>query len=156
MGKYEQPSWELEAASANGRPQTVNDSTNARNSEWPDTIHQETNFSHTLEPVSQQGDRWEESLAVSACTAPGGKTQHLSMCISFPVNCTQILLPIFPLDGSIPTDLWEFFIYWDNQSFTLRSITRIFRRRQWHPTPVLLPAKSHGWRSLVGCSPWGR
>ena len=28
--------------------------------------------------------------------------------------------------------------------------------RQWHPTPVLLPGKSHGWRSLVGCSPWGR
>jgi len=30
------------------------------------------------------------------------------------------------------------------------------RRRQWHPTPILLPRKSHGWRSLVGCSPWGR
>ena len=29
-------------------------------------------------------------------------------------------------------------------------------RRQWHPTPVLLPGKSHGWRSLVGCRPWGR
>ena len=28
-------------------------------------------------------------------------------------------------------------------------------RRQWHPTPVLLPGKSQGWRSLVGCSPWG-
>ena len=31
-----------------------------------------------------------------------------------------------------------------------------WRRRQWHPTPVLLPGKSHGRRSLVGCSPWGR
>ena len=30
------------------------------------------------------------------------------------------------------------------------------RRRQWHPTPVLLPGKSHGRRSLVGSSPWGR
>ena len=29
-------------------------------------------------------------------------------------------------------------------------------RRQWHPTPVLLPGRSHGRRSLVGCSPWGR
>ena len=29
-------------------------------------------------------------------------------------------------------------------------------RRQWHPTPVLLPGKSHGPRSLVGSSPWGR
>ena len=32
----------------------------------------------------------------------------------------------------------------------------ILGRRQWHPTPVLLPGKSHGWRSLVGCNPWGR
>ena len=31
----------------------------------------------------------------------------------------------------------------------------ISRRRQWQPTPVLLPGKSHGQRSLVGCSPWG-
>ena len=29
-------------------------------------------------------------------------------------------------------------------------------RRAYQPTPVLLPGKSHGWRSLVGCSPWGR
>ena len=28
-------------------------------------------------------------------------------------------------------------------------------RRQWHPTPALLPGKSHGRWSLVGCSPWG-
>ena len=25
-----------------------------------------------------------------------------------------------------------------------------------HPTPVLLPGESHGWRSPVGCIPWGR
>ena len=31
-----------------------------------------------------------------------------------------------------------------------------YRRGQQHPTPVLLPGKSHGWRSLGGCSPWGR
>ena len=31
----------------------------------------------------------------------------------------------------------------------------IIRRRQWHPTPALLSGKSHGWRSLVGRSPWG-
>ena len=34
-------------------------------------------------------------------------------------------------------------------------ISSFERRRQWHPTPVLLPGKSHGRRSLVGCSPWG-
>ena len=37
---------------------------------------------------------------------------------------------------------------------TLHSM--IIGRRRWHPTPVLLPGKSHGWRSLVGCSAWGR
>ena len=31
----------------------------------------------------------------------------------------------------------------------------LYQRRWWHPTPVLLPGKSHGWRSLIGCSPWG-
>ena len=31
-----------------------------------------------------------------------------------------------------------------------------WQRRRWHPTPVLLPGKSHGRRSLVGYSPWGR
>ena len=36
---------------------------------------------------------------------------------------------------------WSSYVYW---------------RRRWHPTPVLLPGKSHGWRSLVGCGPWGR
>ena len=28
-------------------------------------------------------------------------------------------------------------------------------RRKWQPTPVSLPGESHGWRSLVGYSPWG-
>ena len=28
-------------------------------------------------------------------------------------------------------------------------------RRKWQPTPVFLPGKFHGWRSLVGYSPWG-
>jgi len=35
-------------------------------------------------------------------------------------------------------------------------VTGKFQRRQWQPTPVCLPGQSHGWRSLVGCSPWGR
>ena len=38
----------------------------------------------------------------------------------------------------------------------LQMNVQINRRRQWHPTPVLLPGKSHGRRSLVGLSPKGR
>ena len=43
---------------------------------------------------------------------------------------------------------------WWFSSYKLPSIA--CQRRQWQPTPVLLPGKSHGQRSLVGCSPWGR
>ena len=39
---------------------------------------------------------------------------------------------------------------------TIALISHASGRRRWHPTPVLLPGKSHGRRSLVGCSPWGR
>jgi len=31
-----------------------------------------------------------------------------------------------------------------------------YQRRQWHPTPVLLPGKSHGQKSMISCSPWSR
>ena len=35
-------------------------------------------------------------------------------------------------------------------------IRKIAWRRKWQPTPVLLPGKSHGWRSLIDYSLWGR
>ena len=38
----------------------------------------------------------------------------------------------------------------------LQPLFFVCAQAQWHPTPVLLPGKSHGRRSLVGCSPWGR
>ena len=41
-------------------------------------------------------------------------------------------------------------------SLCLYSDIYTVRRRQWQPTPALSPGKSHGKRSLVGCSPWGR
>ena len=44
----------------------------------------------------------------------------------------------------------------ENMKILFNNLESIKGRRQWQPTPVLLPGKSHGWRSLVGCSPWGR
>ena len=35
-------------------------------------------------------------------------------------------------------------------------VEKIPWRRAWQPTPVFLPGESHGQRSLVGYSPWGR
>ena len=49
-----------------------------------------------------------------------------------PLNYAHIVSGINPLASTVSND----------------------RRRQWHPTPVLLPGKSHGWRSLVGFGPW--
>ena len=46
------------------------------------------------------------------------------------------------------TSLQSHHLNWSHQ--------HLLRRRQWHPTPVLLPGKSHGRRSLEACSPWGR
>ena len=45
----------------------------------------------------------------------------------------------------------------ESKIFIINSVgfSTLNRRRQWYPTPVLLPGESHGWRSLVGCSPWG-
>ena len=58
---------------------------------------------------------------------------------------------------------WEVFYNYCNSSrvlfFPSSSFFNLFFsrwRRQWHPTPVLLPGTSCGWRRLVGCSPWGR
>ena len=49
---------------------------------------------------------------------------------------------------------WKFDMYFLNICL-LNLICLIIMRRQWQPIPVLLPGKSHGRRSLVGCSPWG-
>ena len=45
-------------------------------------------------------------------------------------------------------------LQWRRPRFNLW-VRKIPWRRKWQPTPVLLPGKSHGWRGLVGYSPWG-
>ena len=51
--------------------------------------------------------------------------------------------------------VWCLFIHLSIHLFLVET-RPLFQRRQWHPTPELLPGKSHGWKTLVGCSPWGR
>ena len=57
---------------------------------------------------------------------------------------------MLPLLGTTWLDLHEVCI---PAYFNYCNLT-VFWRRQWQPTPVLLPGKSHGQRSLVGFSPW--
>ena len=73
--------------------------------------------------------------------------------------CVRLEITALPLTSYVPSN--ELFKHPEPYFFHLYKvrITLYYkgcRRRQWHPTPVLLPGKSHGWRSLVGCSPWGR
>ena len=93
-------------------------------------------------------------------------------------------LQCFPLSGSflmisssyqvakvsdLPTNIQDWFpLWWTGWSYLqskgLSSVfsnttvqkQQFFGAQQWHPTPVLLPGKPHGQRSLVGCSPWCR
>ena len=52
---------------------------------------------------------------------------------------------------------FSFIVCWYGELHWLISLNQAYShaRRQWQPTPVLLPGKSHGRRSLVGCSQWG-
>ena len=63
---------------------------------------------------------------------------HKSTEVCFTYNC----IPLICITVDWVTSLSLFiFLHW---------------RRKWQPNPVLLPGKSHGQRSLVGCSQWGR
>ena len=64
----------------------------------------------------------------------------------------QLSHPYVTTGKTIALTIWTFV----SKVMSLLFNTCLSQSRQWHPTPVLTPGKSHGWRSLVGCSPWGR
>ena len=78
----------------------------------------------------------------------GRNTESLNAVIFHGVPTQFIIIP----------DLQEIGVSLKNSSLTSNMLILCWfnQRRQWQPTPVLLPGKSHGWRSLIGCSPWGR
>ena len=85
------------------------------------------------------------------------------VCISWIFHCFFLSYFICPIQImtslTVPASiLWEshVLVIWRPPYVLLVVVRMFYRRRQWHPTPVLWPGKSHRWRSLVGCSPWGR
>ena len=70
------------------------------------------------------------STSTPECPAGHGQPDQGHHLLSYPTPT----LPMTRNDSMPSTPLW---------------------RRKWQPTPVLLPRKSHGQRSLVGCCPWG-
>ena len=84
------------------------------------------------------------NLEIPIFTIDYGSCNCYKSCLS---RQQDIRITVFKYKGNkCPSSLTMFF----------GSLLTVFRRRRWRPTPVLLPGKSHGWRSLVGCSPWGR
>ena len=86
-------------------------------------------------------------------TEKGTELQSLSFWLIYGLNCSS-----YPLLNSHAEALIFKVIVLGYRAF--KEIIKVKwghkQRRQWHPTPVLLPGKSHGWKSLEGCSPWGR
>ena len=72
------------------------------------------------------------------------------------ISLINMCLEVFCLRFILFKTLWISWP-WVAISFPiLRKFSTIIQRRQWHPTQALLPGKSHGQRSLVGCCLWGR
>ena len=66
------------------------------------------------------------------------------------------LLSLLLLTSSPPQSFLICLDTWaQGDSYGFLGPSTVLRRRQWQPTPVPLPGKSHGQRSLVGGSPWG-
>ena len=67
-----------------------------------------------------------------------------------------------PTNTSLEEPFDQYGLVWAKSNFILKLLSSgsslpipFLWRRKWQPTPVFLPRKSHGWRSLVGYSPWG-
>ena len=82
------------------------------------------------------------------CSSPN--FEPVSCFMSGPNSCFLTYVQVSQETGNI---LFYNFLL-SLQSMLLRYL-ELMGRRQWHPTPVLLPGKSHGPRSLVSCSPRG-
>ena len=82
-----------------------------------------------------------------SCTGEGNGTPLQCSCLENPRDEGVWWAAVYGVAQS-PTRL--------KQLSSSSSSNKSDQRRRWHPTPVLLSGKSHGWRSLVGCSPWGR
>ena len=96
------------------------------------------------------------------CSPPGSSIHgifHSEVPLASPNICiyTHIyfrfiyLITSYKLLSTVPCAIQEVLV----GHLVYNSTVCILGRRQWHPTPILLPGESHGWRSLVGCRPWG-
>ena len=93
---------------------------------------------------------------LTGCTSPGASYSFLFLFWNFFIEVwlTQQKLYIFNVQNSMH---WEISVHRRCRRLQFDPwLGKIPSKRKLLPTPVLLLKKSHGQRSLVGCSPWGR
>ena len=98
------------------------------------------------------------SLQPKDCGLPGSSVMGFSRKeywsrLSFPSPGD---LPHPGMEHGFPAGRFFYYLIHQGRFNNQVSFMHYSRRRQWHPTPVLLPGKSHGRRRLVGFSPWDR
>ena len=77
---------------------------------------------------------------------------YLANPVIEPTSLASLALQVSCIAGKFFTNWITMYMY----IYVFTCMYYMYQRWQWHPTPVLLPGKSHGQRRLVGCSPWGR
>ena len=86
---------------------------------------------------------------------PAFTNQTVLVSVAFLLIARMSFCILFSLVKSL-LELMDFTLKTRSYLTEFISLVLVLRRwrRKWQHTPVLLPGKSHGWRSLVGCSPW--
>ena len=103
---------------------------------------------------------WQGRASCLRCIFPNcGHVGPLPLGVRWPSSRATIFLKVFlsPSKGNLGSLVAQMV----KNSLQCRRpgfdslVGRITWRREWQPTPVFLPGKSHGQRSLMGFSPWG-
>ena len=87
------------------------------------------------------------SVSCSICVQKYSALFNLSF-IYDTINMFMLTIKVYFLYNTISNICYIYYILIIH--YTNYITLWVYRRRQWHPTPVLLPGESHGWRSLVG------
>ena len=82
------------------------------------------------------------------------RNNYTVFCFQKHQSATNVRIMHHLLSGNCQGICWVLMLWHSLKSFN--RLSSIYWRRKWQPTLILLPGKLHGWRSLVGYTPWSR